>query len=122
VKVLVSNTFDFRPELSYKDNLTLANKTCTDEQFMCQTGVAIARPLTRCIDNRQKCNRIVDCEDKSDELLCTGIGNVPDNEFFQCPAGYDKCQDRRSCYRPNEQTCGMKKISLSNEDCMNDFV
>jgi hypothetical protein len=122
VKVLVSNTFDFRPELSHEDNRTLANQNCTNDQFMCQTGVAIVRPLTRCIDNRQKCNRIVDCEDKSDELVCNGNSDQTNYNFFQCPTGYDKCQDRKSCYRPNEQTCGMKRFSLSNDNFMYDFI
>ena len=106
VKVLVANSFDFRPELTRDDSIKLASENCTTEQFTCPTGVAIVRPLTRCIDRRQQCNRIVDCEDKSDELSCNGDSNTRDNEFFQCPTGYVKCQDGKSCYRKAEQTCG----------------
>lgn len=103
VKVLASNSFDFRPELTREENIKLANENCTTEQFMCQTGVAIVRPLTRCIHRRQRCNRIVDCEDKSDEISCDEQSNG--REFFQCATGYEKCSDGKTCYRRNEQTC-----------------
>ncbi|CAF0731638.1 unnamed protein product [Adineta steineri] len=119
VKVLVSDTYDFRANLSSEDNLKLANENCTNDQFMCKTGVAIARPLTRCINNRQKCNRIVDCEDKSDELVCDGNIDRNDQEFFQCPTGYTKCQDRKSCYRYNEQTCDGVSNCIDDSDEMN---
>jgi Low-density lipoprotein receptor domain class A len=92
--ILVSNTFDFREDISHK----LLNETCSNNQFTCQTGAAILRPLTRCIDQRYKCNQIIDCEDKSDELSCS-IAN--------CSSGYTQCSDGKVCYRKDEQTCGM---------------
>ncbi len=106
VKVLAGD-YDFRTGLSREENKTLANEICTDNQFNCETGLAIRHPLTRCIDRLEKCNRIVDCEDKSDETSCMENSN---REFFQCPTGYDKCQDGKSCYRKNDQTCGMGEI------------
>jgi hypothetical protein len=96
--------------MSLEDSLKLTNENCTQEQFTCRTGFAIARPLTRCIDRLSQCNRIVDCEDKSDETSCHGNFNTRDNEFYQCPTGYIKCHDQKSCYREKEQTCGMSKI------------
>ena len=101
-QVLVSNSFDFREEISREDQLKLSHENCSSNQFTCQTGVAILRPLTRCINHQQQCNRIIDCEDKSDELLCDESFQISD-----CPIGYIKCFDRKSCYRKDEQTCGM---------------
>ncbi len=117
VKVLVGD-YDFRTGLSREDNKTLANEICTTNQFTCQTGVAIGRRVTHCIDRLQKCNRIIDCEDKSDETSCTENFNSRDQEFFDCPTGYVKCPDRKSCYRRYEQTCGMKKKIISYEICL----
>jgi hypothetical protein len=91
--VLVSNSFDFREDYSHK----LQNETCSNHEFTCQTGAAILRPLTRCIDQRQKCNQIIDCEDKSDEIGCS---------TSDCPSGYTKCLDGQICYRRDAQTCG----------------
>ncbi|CAF3323264.1 unnamed protein product [Rotaria socialis] len=105
VKVLISSAYDFRPELSRDQAAKLAHENCTVNQFTCETGFSIVRPLTRCIDRRQKCNRIVDCEDKSDEISCAENPNAHNNEFFNCPTGYSKCQDGKSCYRKAEQTC-----------------
>ncbi len=92
--ILVSNSFDFREDISQK----LLNETCLNDQFTCRTGAAILRPLTRCISQRQKCNQIIDCEDKSDELSCS---------TSNCSTGYIKCSDGKVCYRKDEQTCGM---------------
>jgi hypothetical protein len=102
-KVLVSNSFDFREEMSHEDQLKLSNENCSSNQFTCRTGLAIRRPLTHCINRQQKCDRIIDCEDKSDELSC--------NENFQitdCTNGLEKCPDGKTCYRKDEQTCGME--------------
>jgi len=115
IKVIIGE-FDFRTGLSREDNETLANEICSNNQFTCKTGVAIGRPLTRCIDNLLKCNRVVNCEDKSDETSCTENFNTRDREFFECPNGYNKCQDRKSCYRPNEQTCDGISNCLDNSD------
>ncbi|CAF1607399.1 unnamed protein product [Adineta ricciae] len=119
VKVLVSDTFDFRPNFTLTEIDKLEQENCTTEQFQCVTGVAIARPVTRCIDNQRRCNRIVDCEDKSDETNCSGTNAVHDHEFFQCPTGYMKCQDKKSCYRPNEQTCDGVSNCIDDSDEMN---
>ena len=109
VKVVIGD-FDFRTGLTRQENQTLVNETCSANQFQCKTGVAIGRrPLTRCIDQYEKCNRIVNCEDHSDEKSCTEQSTNYDREFFNCPTDYTKCQDRKSCYRPNEQTCGMTR-------------
>ncbi|CAF1239553.1 unnamed protein product [Rotaria sp. Silwood1] len=105
IKVLISNTFDFRTELSHDKTIKLTNETCTNNQFRCTTGFAIVRPLTRCIDHRQQCNHIINCEDQSDEISCSENINTYNNQFFNCPNGYDKCSDGKSCYRKIEQTC-----------------
>jgi hypothetical protein len=91
--ILVSNSFDFHEDNSHK----LLNETCLHNQFTCQTGAAILRPLTHCIQQRQKCNNIIDCEDKSDEVSCNAAN---------CSTGYTKCADGKVCYRKDEQTCG----------------
>jgi len=114
--VRVSTAYDFRPEISQTDRDRLANETCNADQFTCQTGVAIARPLTRCIDRQQECNRIVDCEDKSDETSCHGNMGTRDEEFFQCSNGYIKCLDQKSCYRREEQTCDGVSNCLDDSD------
>ena len=88
VKVLVSDKFEIEPEISRTQNIELANENCTTEKVACKTGVAIKRPLTRCIDRRDLCNHIVDCEDKSDETSCNDISNARDNAFFQCATDY----------------------------------
>jgi hypothetical protein len=106
VPILVSNSFDFRPDVTREETLKLVSENCTQEQFSCERGVAIVRPLTKCIDRRQRCNRIVDCEDKSDELGCNENNSGRDNEYSQCPTGYVRCPDGKACYRKNEQTCG----------------
>lgn len=93
INILMPNSFDFRENDSYK----LINETCSNNQFTCQTGAAIARPLTRCIDQQKKCNHIIDCEDKSDELSC----NTP-----TCDKSYTQCPDGKVCYRKDGQTCG----------------
>lgn len=100
VRVLVSNFYDFREDISSK----IANETCSNEQFPCRTGVAILRPLTRCIDQRDHCNKIINCEDKSDEIDCSS--------FIECPRGYLKCSDGKSCFRKDEQTCGKRLIFI----------
>jgi len=102
VKVLISDEFDFREKSLHEENIKLANENCTMDQFTCLTGVTIRNSSTRCIYRQQKCNRVIDCEDKSDEVSCTDNFNT--NEFYNCPTGYDKCQDGKSCYRQNE-TC-----------------
>ncbi len=95
VNVIVSKSFNF----SQDDSRKLLNETCSHNQFTCHNGVAILRPLTSCIDQQRKCNGIIDCEDKSDELSC---------HLFVCPVGsYTKCPDGNVCYRKDEQTCGM---------------
>ncbi len=114
VKVLVGD-YDFRTGLSQKQNKTLANQTCSSTQFTCQTGVAISQHLTRCIDYSERCNRVINCEDKSDETSCAESFKMRDVEFFVCPTGYTECPDRKSCYRHNEQTCGMKRRMISYE-------
>lgn len=102
-KILVSNSFDFREDMSREVQMKLSNENCSTEQFTCRKGVAIARPLTRCIDRRQQeCNGIIDCEDKSDEISCKENVQKPG-----CPIGYTKCPDGKVCYRQNEQKCGM---------------
>ncbi|CAF1428031.1 unnamed protein product [Adineta ricciae] len=104
-KVLVSNAFDFR-----EDQSPLANETCSSHQIGCTKGVAISRPLTRCINRAQHCDGIIHCEDKSDELACNQtVHNAA------CPTGFTKCPDGKVCYRQQEQTCD----GVSN--CMNDF-
>ena len=103
VPILVSNFYDFREDLSTK----LPNETCSNEQWSCRTGVAILRPLTRCIDQRSRCNQVVDCEDKSDEIDC---------QPAECPRGYVKCFDGKSCFRKDEQTCGKWEIMFLFED------
>ncbi len=108
VKVLVED-LDYRAGLSREDNQTLANEICSNNQFTCQTGVAIGSRLTRCIDNILKCNRIVNCEDKSDETTCPENFRRGDREFSQCSTGYEECQDGKLCYRKNETTCGMMR-------------
>lgn len=94
VRVLVSNFYDFREDISSK----FGNETCSNDQFSCRTGVAIPRPLTRCIDQPHRCNQIINCEDKSDEIDCPSSN--------KCPDGYVKCSDGKSCFRRDEQTCG----------------
>ena len=108
VKVLVGD-YDFRSSSIDNENKKLANENCTENQFTCQSGAAISRPFTRCIDDREKCNRVVNCQDKSDELFCAENLQTRDAEFFQCPTTYSKCPDRKTCYRPNEQTCGTRR-------------
>jgi hypothetical protein len=112
VKVLVGD-YDFRTGLTEKQNKTLANETCSSTQNRCQTGVAISQRLTRCIDSNQRCNRVVDCEDKSDEMSCAESFKTRDAEFFVCPTGYTECPDRKSCYRLNDQTCSMMRRWIS---------
>lgn len=119
VKVLVGD-YDFRTTWIENENKKLENETCTDNQYPCQTGAAIGRSLTRCIDSREKCNRVINCQDKSDETSCTEYLQTRDAEFFNCPTNYTKCSDRKSCYRPNEQTCGMyEEEILLNESNLN---
>lgn len=108
VKVLVGD-HDFRPGLTQKQNKTLANENCTNTQFTCQTGVAISQSITHCIDYSERCNRVINCQDKSDESSCAESFKIRDAEFFVCPTGYTECPDRKTCYRSNEQTCGMKR-------------
>lgn len=87
--------------------MKVENETCTVNQFTCATGFAIVRPLTRCIDRQRKCDHVIDCEDNSDELSCTENFQKQNYQFFTCPNGYSKCQDGKSCYRVEQQTCGM---------------
>lgn len=112
VKVLVGD-HDFRVPYMENDKKKLANENCTDNQLSCQTGAAIGRSLTRCIDYKEKCNRVINCEDKSDETFCAENLQTRDTEFFNCPTNYSKCSDRKSCYRQVEQTCGMERRSCS---------
>ena len=75
--------------------------------LLVKQGPAIRNRLTRCIDRRRECDRIVDCEDKSDERSCNASSSVRYSEFSNCPTGYVSCPDRKTCYLQNEQTCGM---------------
>jgi hypothetical protein len=88
--------------MSPEDQLKLSNENCSDHQFTCLKGPAISRPVTRCIDRQKQCDRIIDCEDKSDELSCNGNFHTLD-----CPSNYVKCSDEQICYRKDGQTCGM---------------
>jgi hypothetical protein len=101
-KILVSNWFNFRDKISPEDQLKLSTENCSDQQFTCVKGPAISRPITRCIDRKQQCDRIIHCEDKSDELSCNGNFQSRD-----CPTDFEKCPDGGSCYRKDGQTCGM---------------
>lgn len=121
VKVVVGG-HDFRAESIQNDNKTLGKENCTDTQFSCHTGAAIGRPLTRCIDYAERCNRVVNCEDHSDEKSCAENVRTRDPDFFNCPTNYTKCPDRKSCYRQGEQICGTKrKTFFCGEDLMRRF-
>ncbi|CAF2403283.1 unnamed protein product [Rotaria sp. Silwood2] len=111
VKILVSNSFDFRDEISRQDQVKLSNENCSDYQFTCQTSSVISNPLTRCIDQQKQCNRIIDCEDKIDEVSCDTSLQVQD-----CPIGYIECLDGKSCYRKDEQTCDGISNCMDNSD------
>ncbi|CAF4366851.1 unnamed protein product, partial [Rotaria sp. Silwood2] len=111
VKILVSNSFDFRDEISRQDQVKLSNENCSDYQFTCQTSSVISNPLTRCIDQQKQCNRIIDCEDKIDEVSCDTSLQVQD-----CPIDYIECLDGKSCYRKDEQTCDGISNCMDNSD------
>ncbi|CAF1159637.1 unnamed protein product [Adineta steineri] len=111
IPILVSNSFDFREEISREDQLKLSNENCSNTQFTCQKGVAISRPLTRCIDQGQKCNRIINCEDKSDELHCDR--NFQNND---CPPDHTFCPDGKVCYRKDVQTCDGVSNCIDDSD------
>ena len=99
--VLVSNSYDFRDDFYHRNHQRLSLENCSDSQFTCRSGSTIRSALTRCIDRRQQCDRLIDCEDKSDEVSC------PEQTMkVDCPAGLTECPDGNSCYRKEEETCG----------------
>ncbi|CAF0855242.1 unnamed protein product [Rotaria sordida] len=111
IKVLVSNSFDFRNEIFYQNQLKLSYENCSNDQFSCQTNTIISNPLKHCIDQEKQCNRIIDCENKNDELLCDI--NFP---ILNCPTDYIECLDRKTCYRKDEQTCDGISNCIDNSD------
>jgi hypothetical protein len=96
---------DFREGLP--DEMTLSRQNCTTEQFTCKAGSSIANRSSRCIDDYRTCDRIIDCEDKSDEISCNATSHPRYSEFANCPTGSTYCLDRKTCYYKNEQSCGM---------------
>lgn len=97
--IQVSASFDFRDDFYHEDRTNASS--CSESQWTCRTGVVIDRPSTGCIDRRQRCDRVVDCRDQSDEDSCNQYVPMPD-----CPSGSTKCLDGKSCYRRDDQTCG----------------
>ncbi|CAF1666811.1 unnamed protein product, partial [Didymodactylos carnosus] len=82
---------------------------------MCLNGYAISNPLTRCIHNRQLCNGIIDCIDKSDETSAECNTRSP----LRCQAGFERCPDQRVCFRVNDQTCDGVSNCLDDSDEQN---
>ncbi|CAF2033568.1 unnamed protein product [Rotaria magnacalcarata] len=111
IKILVSNSFDFRKEILREHELKSSYRNCSNDQFTCETSTTISQPFTRCIDQGKQCDRIIDCEDKSDELSCDSNFQVTN-----CPPGYAECPDGKSCYRKEEQTCDGVSNCMDNSD------
>ncbi|CAF3583878.1 unnamed protein product [Rotaria socialis] len=111
IKILVSKSFDFRKEILREHELKSSHRNCSNDQFTCETSTTISQPFTRCIDQGKQCNRIIDCEDKSDELSCDSNFQVTN-----CPPGYAECLDGKSCYRKEEQTCDGVSNCMDNSD------
>lgn len=89
VTIVVSTSFDFRDGVE-----TSSTAPCLESQWRC-------RRTGECIDRKQRCNGLIECEDKTDEETCNPLIPIPD-----CPVGYEKCSDGKSCYRPDQETCG----------------
>ncbi|CAF0949773.1 unnamed protein product [Didymodactylos carnosus] len=114
VNLTINDSYNFLPEPS-KEELAIADRNCSIDQFMCATGYAISNPLTRCIQNQQQCNGIIDCVDKSDETSTVCNERLP----LRCQDGYEKCPDQKMCYRVNDQTCDGVSNCLDDSDEQN---
>jgi hypothetical protein len=88
-------------------------QACAVGYFRCDSGLAVGG--RRCLPEIDRCDRVRDCLDASDELNCTYKCTEP--EYFRCERGaVSRWPYSGFCLRPNERCNGVRECRDGSDE------